>query len=230
MSKIRLHGSSSGYTEITPVAASGNNTITLPNDGTIISKDSAGAIGVTSVHTTKITNTGQTVISNDILSADDDFFVYSYKGGSSGQVRSGIQFDSSNQRMEFYTGTNERMRIETNGDLKFDSGYGSAATAYGVRAWMQYRGDTNAIIGSANVSSVTDNATGDFTMNFTTAMPDTNYAVLGTTGYNDTSLNIGLTASGTHAAFTTSAMRFTVNVNYNSSYADERYISVAIVR
>ena len=52
MSKIRLHGSSSGYTEIAPVAASGNNTLTLPNDGTIISKDSNGAVGVTSVVTT----------------------------------------------------------------------------------------------------------------------------------------------------------------------------------
>ena len=49
MSKIRLHGSSSGYTEIAPVAASGNNTLTLPDDGTIISKDSNGAVGVTSI-------------------------------------------------------------------------------------------------------------------------------------------------------------------------------------
>ena len=49
MSKIRLHGTSSGYTEIAPVAASGNNTITLPNDGTIISHDGNGAIGVTSI-------------------------------------------------------------------------------------------------------------------------------------------------------------------------------------
>ena len=49
MSKIRLHGASSGYTEIAPIAASGNNTLTLPNDGTIISKDSNGAVGVTSI-------------------------------------------------------------------------------------------------------------------------------------------------------------------------------------
>ena len=49
MSKIRLHGSSSGYTEIAPVAASGNNTLTLPNDGTIISHDGNGAVGVTSI-------------------------------------------------------------------------------------------------------------------------------------------------------------------------------------
>ena len=49
MSKIRLHGSSSGYTEIAPVAASGNNTITLPDSGTILSHDGNGAVGVTSI-------------------------------------------------------------------------------------------------------------------------------------------------------------------------------------
>ena len=177
-----------------------------------------------------LTNTGSTLIGNDIKSASDDFFVYSYKGGSDGQVRSGIQFDSTNQRMEFYTATNERMRIETNGDLKFNSGFGSAATAYGIRAWMRYRGDTNALDGSANVTSVTDNATGDFTMNFTTAMSDANYGVLGTTGYNDTSLNIAIRNNGTHEAPTTTTMRFCVCVNYNSNLSDERYISVAIVR
>ena len=69
MSKIRLHGSSSGYTEIAPVAASGNNTLTLPNDGTIISKDAAGAIGVTSVHTTNITTTGIATITTAKIGA-----------------------------------------------------------------------------------------------------------------------------------------------------------------
>ena len=60
MSKIRLHGSSSGYTEIAPVAASGNNTITLPNDGTIISKDANGAVGVTSIKSSNV-NVGAAV-------------------------------------------------------------------------------------------------------------------------------------------------------------------------
>ena len=54
MSKIRLHGSSSGYTEIAPVAASGNNTITLPDSGTIVSHDANGVVGVTSVVTDTI--------------------------------------------------------------------------------------------------------------------------------------------------------------------------------
>jgi hypothetical protein len=73
----------------------------------------------------------------------------------------------------------ERMRIDANGNLLFNSGYGSAATAYGCRAWVNFNGTgTVAIRGSGNVSSITDNGTGDYTVNFTTAMPNTNYAVV----------------------------------------------------
>ena len=61
MSKIRLFGTSSGYVEIAPAAAAGNNTLTAPSTvGEIIAKDAAGAIGVTSVHTTNIVATGTT--------------------------------------------------------------------------------------------------------------------------------------------------------------------------
>jgi uncharacterized protein (AIM24 family) len=59
-----------------------------------------------------------------------------------------------------------------------DSGYGSAAAAYGCRAWVNFNGTgTVAIRASGNVSSITDNGTGDYTVNFTTAMPDANYSV-----------------------------------------------------
>jgi hypothetical protein len=72
------------------------------------------------------------------------------------------------------------MRITSDGLLQFNSGYGSAATAYGCRAWVNFNGTgTVAINGSGNVSSITDNGTGDYTVNFTTAMPDTNYASVG---------------------------------------------------
>jgi len=62
--------------------------------------------------------TGQTVISNDIKSGTDDPFIYSFKGGSDGQVRSGIELDGTNQRIDFFTGTNQRMRIDSSGDLR----------------------------------------------------------------------------------------------------------------
>ncbi len=60
MSKIRLHGTSSGYTDIAPTAAAGNNTLTAPTGtGTLVAQDAAGAIGITSVlSTTSRTTTG----------------------------------------------------------------------------------------------------------------------------------------------------------------------------
>ena len=46
------------------------------------------------------------------------------------------------------------------------------------KAWVNFNGTgTVAIRGSYNVSSITDNGTGDYTVNFTTAMPDANYVV-----------------------------------------------------
>ena len=63
MSKIRLHGASSGYVEIAPAATASNNTLTAPSTvGEIIAKDAAGAIGVTSVHTTNVVATGTTKV------------------------------------------------------------------------------------------------------------------------------------------------------------------------
>jgi hypothetical protein len=45
------------------------------------------------------------------------------------------------------------------------------------RAWVNFNGTgTVAIRASFNVSSITDNGTGNYTVNFTTAMPDANYA------------------------------------------------------
>jgi hypothetical protein len=49
-----------------------------------------------------------------------------------------------------------------------------------VKAWVNFNGSgTVAIRASFNVSSITDNGTGDYTINFTAAMADANYAVVG---------------------------------------------------
>lgn len=56
------------------------------------------------------------------------------------------------------------------------------APLYFARTWVNFNGSgTVAIRASGNVTSITDNGTGDFTVNFTTAMPDTNYAVFTST-------------------------------------------------
>jgi hypothetical protein len=65
----------------------------------------------------------------------------------------------------------------TGSTFGFNSGYGSVATAYGCRAWVNFNGTgTVAIRASGNVSSITDNGVGSYTVNFSTAMPNANYS------------------------------------------------------
>ena len=57
------------------------------------------------------------------------------------------------------------------------------APVYAARAWVNFNGTgTVAIRASGNVSSITDNGTGNFNVNFTTAMPDVNYSTVGFCG------------------------------------------------
>jgi hypothetical protein len=52
-----------------------------------------------------------------------------------------------------------------------------------AKAWVNFNGTgTVAIVGSFNVSSITDNGTGNYTVNFTTAMPNANYSWAGAAG------------------------------------------------
>jgi hypothetical protein len=54
----------------------------------------------------------------------------------------------------------------------------SGVEVYTAKAWVNFNGTgTVAIRAAGNVTSITDNGTGDYTVNFTTAMPDVNYAV-----------------------------------------------------
>jgi len=56
---------------------------------------------------------------------------------------------------------------------------------YLAKAWVNFNGQgTVAIRAAGNVSSITDNGTGDFTVNFTTAMVDANYSALYTSDAN----------------------------------------------
>jgi hypothetical protein len=69
-----------------------------------------------------------------------------------------------------------------------------SAPYYGARAWVNFNGTgTVAIRASVNVTSITDNGTGDYTVNFTTAMPDADYAF--SVGCATSANNIGLFAA-----------------------------------
>ena len=89
------------------------------------------------------------------------------------------------------------------------------APIYACRAWVNFNGTgTVAIRASGNVSSITDNGVGDYTVNFTTAMTDANYSVsnmphLDTANNASTAVFIGIRGtSGVPALMTTSSVRF----------------------
>lgn len=119
-------------------------------------------------------------------------------------------------------------------DLNLDAGYGSTAPVYGVRAWVNFNGTgTVAIRASGNVSSITDNGTGDYTVNFTSAMPDTNYAISGSSGTSSSgsSYRILATGSGLNGDYsvTTSSVRVQA-VYIDANIYDAELISVVISR
>ena len=67
MSKIRLHGSSSGHTVVAPAAAAGNNTVTLPNSaGTLLLTDGSAA-SLTQIPAANIVGVATAGFGNGIL-------------------------------------------------------------------------------------------------------------------------------------------------------------------
>ena len=162
MSKIRLFGDSSGFTEIAAADAAGNNTLTLPNDGTIISKDSAGAIGITSVRATNAHFSGTT------------------------RVTTGITTTATITTGTITTGTITTAKVTTIQDASGSNGSTPEQVFQGrAKAWVNFNGEgTIAIRDSFNVSSITDEAVGVYTVNIDTDMANVNYCAVVTTGYS----------------------------------------------
>ena len=132
----------------------------------------------------------------------------------------------------FQTNEIERGRFDTSGNFLFNSGYGSVATAYGCRAWVNFNGTTSpgTIRGSGNVTSVTKNGTGDYTINFTNSLPDTNYAVTGTVYRSFT--NSTRTGSVNPITYATGSLRIGTSQtdSASGSYYDYDFVNVAIIR
>ncbi|NBX48585.1 hypothetical protein EBT25_01365, partial [bacterium] len=113
--------------------------------------------------------------------------------------------------------------------LSFNSGYGSVATAYGCRAWVNFVGSTASISGNGNVSSITRNAAGDYTVNFTNAMPDANYAVTAWARSSTAGNYCVVTANSGTGANSTASAKITVR-DSGPNLTDPSVACVAIFR
>ena len=113
------------------------------------------------------------------------------------------------------------------GNFAFNSGYGSSAVAYGCRAWVNFNGTgTVAIRASGTVSSITDNGTGEYTVNFTTAMVDANYCAA--ISSNNISSNASVSNNNNYSSPTAAGFGFAHLEN--ATQTDASFLHVAIFR
>jgi len=144
-------------------------------------------------------------------------------GDTSGTVTVSAPAVAGTRTITLPAATGTAILEDASNNLQMNSGFGSSATAYGVRAWVNIDGTgTVGINASGNVSSITDAATGVYTVNFTNAMPDTNFAISVTTplhGYDRTNSVARSTTSCQIGSFA-----------FNGSNTDYDPISVLVVR
>lgn len=104
------------------------------------------------------------------------------------------------------------------------------------RAWVNFDGtgtfspnpSTTKIRASFNVSSITDNGTGDYTVNFTTAMPDANYSWAGSAQILS-ALNVWIVGNPNSVAPTTTALRIK-STQLSGANTDTDYVDIQVFR
>lgn len=112
---------------------------------------------------------------------------------------------------------------------KLDGAQSGSAPIYAARAWVNFNGTgTVAIRASGNVSSITDRGTGEYTINFTTAMSDANYSTVGIGG-SSTTVNGVTFEAPVRTAQTTSAVQCGI-ISHTGSFVDVDYVTASIFR
>ena len=208
----------------------------------------AGSVSAPSITTTGDTNTGIFFPAADTIAFaeggaealrinSDSQVVYTAGTASlpavtfTGDLNTGI-YSPGADRIGFAEGGVQVGEFDASSNFLFNSGYGSVAIAYGCRAWVNFNGTgTVAIRASGNVSSITDHATGDYSVNFTNAMPDANYAVLGTSGQSAAANNMNCVGRNLdNSVQSTTAVRLYNLVTNTSGAIDNPNIFVGIFR
>jgi hypothetical protein len=97
-----------------------------------------------------------------------------------------------------------------------------------AKAWVNFKGTgTVAIRASGNVTSITDNGTGRYDINFTSAMPDTNYAAVAPCSLTGAG---GQTVTTGAATYSTTAVSIGCTDAINNVAEDQSIVNVAIHR
>lgn len=205
--------------------------------------DSSGNVGIGTnpAQRLHVSNAGTTTIrvnTTDTSGTAVGRIQAAYTGGSGGvaaevDLRAGSGYaylvTTTNTPLLFGTNNVERLRIASDGQQSSVIPGGSVLyPEYKCRAWVNFNGTgTVAIRASGNVSSITDNGVGEYTVNFTNAMPDANYVVVGMgminrrIQYNGATFGPGVQTAGAVSIR---------NTDTGTTAQDDECINVAIFR
>lgn len=138
--------------------------------------------------------------------------------------------DNSATRPPSQQSVNQRFGIANAPGAKAALNAAGSAPIYACRAWVNFNGTgTVAIRASGNVSSVTDNGAGDYSINFSVAMIDANYAAIGTAGDDVSSTGANRYAVQVSAQ-ATSSVRVHVNNHGNAGAGDPTFCNITVTR
>ena len=183
----------------------------------MITGDANGAVSLKHNDSTKLATTSSGVNITGTLSATT-----AISGPLSGNGSSITNINASN----ISSGTLASDRIGGN----VITGSGSPGY-YAQRAWVRFNSNSNNnFYGSQNVSSITDHGVGKYTVNFSTAMPNSNYGIIVTpssqAGYFAVDINGWIDSTG--AAPSTSSVRVAIFTDYSLAYRDTDNVVVSV--
>ena len=195
--------------------------------------DSSGNVSINGSGVTgyKLNVNGNAGFGSDVIIIDSSN-TYGYTVGLGRMISNGAGGFGGLTFQTYNGGFNNQASIDGNGVFGFNSGYGSVATAYGCRAWVNFNGTgTVAIRASGNVSSITDNGVGDYTVNFTTAMPDANYSLLCSSGQPTPSTSMDIVGRNLdYPLCTTTQVRIYLLKSTNAVVSDNPNIHIGVLR
>jgi hypothetical protein len=158
-SQRRIRFSNSGAVNtIESTASIGSTSLAIAVDGSERMRiNASGNVGIgTSSPTTELDVNGK-INFNGGLSTSSDNYLFSYAGGTYGQVRSGIYLDGTNTVLKFYNAQTERMRIDSSGNVLV----GTTTQAEGAK--LTVNGSIKGTITSATAVATTSGTAIDFT-------------------------------------------------------------------
>ena len=163
-----------------------------------------------------------------VLNVDGEVFIPS--GATLGDLDAQLALKADTSYVNAQLVLKQNVLVANDAGVKTALNATGTAPIYAGRAWVNFNGTgTIAIRASGNVSSITDHGVGDYSINYTTSMPDTNYCINSTGVRLSGSYNGVIHINNTNPVYSISSTRFFV-VQLNDALVDVPILNISVIR